>query len=160
MPRSPKQMGRQGTAIILGIVVIGILLGYVLPIGIGAVTNPTEEVTFTQDVNTDVDINPLIVSNVTEVNDGVNATVELTDSDTQSTTTATIDQGSTQTLTLEGNDIDVTVDDTTATSATLTYVIPSDYGWDSGSQSLFGLIPLFLVLVAVIAVIGFAMDAF
>lgn len=157
-----KQKVKAMVGVVLALVIAGVLIGYLLPIGINSVEQP-ETINQTQDVSVTYEIDAQLNSTVTSVNDGVNATVELYDESSDTTQSQTIDVGNTATYSLPGGDVNVTVNSATAGSpdtADLTYEVPNDFGWDDSAKSLFGLLPLFLVLVPLVVVVGWAMDAF
>lgn len=157
-----KQKVKAMVGVVLALVIAGVLVGYVLPIGINSVESP-DTFNETQDVSVTYEVDAQLNSTVTSVNDGVNATVELYDESSDTTTSQTIDVGSTASYDLPGGTVNVTVNSATAGSpdtASLTYEVPNDFGWDDGAQSIFGLIPLFLVLVPLVVVVGWAMKAF
>lgn len=157
-----RQKVKAMVGVVLALVIAGVLIGYLLPIGINSVEQP-ETINQTQDVSTTYEIDAQLNSTVTAVSDGANATVELTDLSSSTTQSQTIDVGSTASYDLPGGTVNVTVNSATAGSpgtADLTYEVPNDFGWDGGAKSLFGLLPLFLVLVPLVVVVGWAMDAF
>jgi hypothetical protein len=157
-----KQKVKAMVGVVIALVIAGVLVGYLLPIGINSVTQ-SETINQTQDVGTTYEIDAQLNSTVTSVSAGVNATVELYDESSGTAQSQIIDVGSTATYDLPGGDVNVTVNSASSGSpdtADLTYEVPNDFGWDDGAKSLFGLLPLFLVLVPLIVVVGWAMRSF
>jgi hypothetical protein len=154
-----KQMANKMVGVIIALVIGGILIGYLLPVGIGAVNSPTNE-TLTQDVGSTYGIaSGQINTTVTSVTDGTDATVELEHVEDGTTESNTVNVGSTTEYSLPGGDVNVTVSEAnsgTPGNATVTYEY-SEYGWSDGAKSLYGLMPLFLVLVPLVVVVGWAM---
>lgn len=159
---STKQKAKSMVGVIIALVIAGVLIGYVLPIGVGSVST-TENTTINQDVGTEYSVETQLNSTVTAVTDATDATVELTDlSAGGATTSNTVSVGSTTTYSLSGGDVNVTVNSATSGTpgnASVTYEHPNDFGWSDGSQQLFGLVPLFLVLTPFVVVIGWAMKS-
>lgn len=157
-----KQMAQKMVGVIIALVIGGILIGYLLPVGIGAVNSPNN-VTDTQDVSSTYQLaSGQINSTVTEVNDGSNATIELVHVADGTTVTNTVDVSSSQSYALPGGDVNVTVDSANAGTpgnATVTYEY-QNYGWSDGSTDLYNLLPLFFVLVPLVVVVGWAMQSF
>lgn len=153
-----KQKARQAVGVVLALVIAGVLVGYVLPIGIGAV-NSDQTVTTNQSVGNSVEVAPGLNSTVTSATDGTSATVELTDTTTNSTQTVsnTVSVGSSETYQMNGGNVTVTVDSATSSSADVTYQLEQEYGWGDGASAIYGLMPLFFVLVPLVVVVGWAM---
>lgn len=157
-----KQKIRGAVGIILALVVAGVLIGYILPIGIGAVNEPIQS-TQTQDIGETYNVSSNLDSEVTSVTDGTSATVALTDTEAGETQSQTVNVSENGTYNLPGGDVTVTVNNATSgtpSTAELTYQVPSDFGWSSGAQSVYGLIPLFLILAPLVVIVGWSMDAF
>jgi hypothetical protein len=155
-----KQKVKAMVGIIIALVIGGVLIGYLLPIGVSSVNQP-DTVNQTQDVGTTYQLKSgLINSTVDSVTDATDATITLEDTESGTTEQNTINVGSTTEYTLPGGNVNVTVNSASSGSpgnASLTYEIPNDYGWGDGAQGLYGLLPLFIVLVPLVVVVGWAM---
>lgn len=146
------QAGSAKTAIVLivSIVVATIVGAVMVPVAIDNIESDDSE-TFTQEVSTWYDVNGELESNVNSI-DTTNsqATVELNDTRTSTTTTKTIGVGSTVSYELEGGTVNVTVDSiddtTTPNQSTVTYEFTKDYAYSSGASALWGILGLTIVL--------------
>lgn len=156
-------LGNKMTKIILGVVIAGLLLGYVFPVGLNAV-NEDPTYTLTQDEGTEYVVQERLNATATTVdatNDEV--TLQLKDTQTGTTESQTISNGSTATYsTLEGGTVNVTVTDTTSgtpNTATLDYEVEQGFAWDDNSQTIFSVLGIFLVIVPLIVLAKLAMRA-
>lgn len=133
---------------ILAVVIAGILIGYVFPIGLDA-ANEDPSVNITQDVDTDYRVTGEVVSNVTNVSaSGADLTLNDTDT-TESTSYTDLSAGDTKTVSWQGGEITLEIIsvDTGADTAEVKYDYPQDYGWSDGESQLFDILPIFLILV-------------
>lgn len=154
-----KQMANKMVGVIIALVIGGILIGYLLPVGIGAVNSSTNET-----VDHEISVTEQIASGevnatVTNVIDGASADVELEHVEDGTTVTNTVSVNTPTEFSLPGGDVNVTVQSAstgTPDTATVSYEY-KNYGWSDGSKSLYGLLPLFLVLVPLVVVVGWAM---
>lgn len=156
-----NQMATKVMSAILAVVIAGILIGYVFPIGLNA-ANSGGTANLTQDVNTQYDVTDSVVSNVTGVSaSGANFTVNDTDT-AESASFTDVSAGNSKTLSWQGGTINVTVEnvDTSADTATLKYEYPQTYGWDNAETDIYGLLPIFLVLVPLGVLAAFVMRSF
>lgn len=157
-----KQKVKAMVGIIIALVIGGVLIGYLLPIGVSSVNTPAT-VNQTQDVGTTYQLKSgLINSTVNSVVDATSATITLEDTESGTTEQNTVNVDSTTEYTLQGGNVNVTVNSAssgTPGTAEISYEIPNDYGWGDGAQGLFGLLPLFIVLVPLIVVVGWAMKS-
>jgi cobalamin biosynthesis Mg chelatase CobN len=147
------------SAIILIVTIaVGIIVASVLiPVAIDEIEGDTTT-TFTQDTSTTYEVNGELNSTVTATTDGSDATVELNDTRTAGTTSNTINVGSTTTYSLQGGDVNVTVDSATSSGATVTYEYAKDYAYSDGASSLWGILGLAIVLGVMLYVISLATD--
>lgn len=159
-------IGDKMTKIVLGVVVAGLMLGYVFPVGLNAINeNPTYEVTADENVQTQI-TGPLEF-NVTSSTVGSSATIELINTDTGDTESQTINEGnSVEYNNIDGGTVNVTLEavnsggETTAPNVIgITAETGTGFGWSGASKSIFGVIGIFLVLVPLIALAKEAMDA-
>jgi hypothetical protein len=156
-------LGQKMTMAVMGIVVAGLLLGYVFPVGLNAV-NEDPTYSLTVDEGTEVEVQERLNATATTV-DATNDEVTLQVKDTQTGTTEsqTIQNGSTaQFSTLEGGFVNVTVTDTntgTPNSTTLDFEVEQGFAWDDSSKSIFSVLGIFLVLVPLVVLGRMAMQA-
>lgn len=155
-----KQMTQKVVALVLALVIGAILIGNVLPVGINATTEDST-INLTQDEGTEyVVVDGKLNSTVTgsdTTTDPDQTTIELKDVESGNTVSNTVENGSTVTYSIGGESVNVTVNDVTSgtpSTVDVTYSVPPDYGWDDGTQSLWTLIPVFLVLGALVLLAG------
>lgn len=143
-----------GLLAVVTVVVLALLAGLVLPISVNAIDesdteleqNESETYTVTIDLET-------TANTIDDTSDDVTVTLE--DADTGDSDSATIDEGNTSTLTVEGEEIDVTVEAVQdGTTATLSYTYPTTYGWPDTIGTLFGLLPELLIATVLTAAVG------
>jgi len=155
-------MANKMTKVILGIVIAGLMLGYVFPVGLNAINeNPTYDVTTEEGVQTQVS-GPLDV-NVTSSTAGSSATVELINTNTGDTESNSVNVGETVEYTqIEGGTANVTVNSVeSGTPNTIGLGIETNtgFGWSGASQSIFSVIGIFLVIVPLVVLAREAMNA-
>lgn len=158
-------IGNKMTKIILGVVIAGLLLGYVFPVGLNAVNeDPTYTITSdeSEEVNVQERLNATVTSSDTTTSPD-QATIKLEDLQTGTTETQTIENGSSaEYSTLEGGTVNVTVTDVTSGSpntVTADYTVEQGFAWDDNSQTIFGVLGIFLVIVPLIVLAKIAMRA-
>ncbi|WP_292484207.1 hypothetical protein [Methanohalobium sp.] len=151
--------GKKGVGIAITILVVGIIVANVLPLAIGELNTDTKSATITQNEEQNYNVVENVYSNATDINKtGEEITFVINDTDTAGSKTVTISNQTTQTITMDDGDINVTVDSIAdTTTATVTYGYPKEYGWSSGQKSLFGILPLFFVIAVVLWVVRYAM---
>lgn len=155
-------MGKRMMKVVLGVVIAGLLLGYVFPVGLNAVNAP-QEYSITQDESSEVVVQERLNSTVTASSAGTSATIELKDTQTGTTESQSINVGDTATYsTLEGGTVNVTVDAVnsgTPNTINATYEVEQGFAWDDSSQTIFQLLGLFLVIVPLVVLARQAMKA-
>lgn len=151
-------MMNKGITIAVAVLVTALLAAFLAPIAIDAFNEPASNtISHTEGVTYEVTTN--LNSTATTV-DATNSevTIELNDTAENTVVSNTVANGSTTTYNMPGGDVNVTVDNIEdSTNATVTYHYPDDYGWSGGASSLWGLIPLFLVLVLLFFAVSAAM---
>lgn len=152
-----KQMTVKLVGLVLALVIGAVLIGNVLPVGINETTQDNTY-NLTQDEGTEyVVVDGKLNSTVTASSAGSSATIELKDVETGTTVSNSVNVGSTVTYTVEGNDVNVTVNSVTSgtpNTVDVTYDVPPDYGWNDSTKSLWGLVPVFLILGALVLLAG------
>lgn len=151
-------------ALVITVSVFSIVAAFTLPVAIDNMAG-NSTTTLTQDVDTTVDVNGELESNVTSVTTGSpdTATVELNDTRTSGTTSKTIDNGSTADYSLDGGTVTVGVEDvdtsTSPNQATINYTYSTDYAYSDSASSVWDIIPLAIVLAAFLFLIGVGLRA-
>lgn len=157
---------RKILAIVIALTVGGILIAQLLPVAISSISEDDTS-TLTQDsgveaVVVDGQLNSTS-SNVDTTTTPNQADIKLKDVESGNTESKTVGVGNTKTFQPGDESVDVTLDsvDTSASpnQTTISYSYPSDYGWDSGSKSIWALMPLFFVVAALIALAGLVLRA-
>lgn len=156
---------QKAVAIVMTLAVVGLLAAFLAPVAINEL-EANETTTLDQDSNQTYDVNAKLTSNVTDYETGTtdNATVVLNDTRTTSTTTKTIDNGTTADFSLDGGTVTVgveQVDDTvTPETGTLNYTYAKDYAYSDGASSVWGLLGLAIVLALVVYLVGLGTNVF
>lgn len=145
---------KTGVAMTIGILVVGILVAFTLPLAINGMSEP-ERQTYTQNVSDTVEIGAQLEATLDSV-DSPNgtATVTLNDTKAGSTSTVTVLEGQNKSVAMPDGEVTIHNKNVTTSDATLQYDRPKDYNWDNASSNLFGLLPLFFVLSILLYVVG------
>lgn len=145
---------QKGVGMTVGILVVGILVAFTLPLAINGMNDP-ESNTYTQNVSDTVEIGAQLEATL-DSTDSANgtATVTLNDTKAGSTSTVTVSEGQNKTVAMPDGDVTVHNKNVTTSDATLQYDRPKDYNWDNASSNMFGLLPLFFVLAILLYVVG------
>jgi len=152
---------KMAVTLMVTLTVFGLIAAVGLPVAIDSIEDDQVD-TLTQDINTDYDVNGELVSNVTAITDGADATIELNDTRTSSTTSKTINVGDNATYTLDGGDVDVGVESATSGSpdqATANYTYAPEYAYGTGASSIWNVLGLAIVLAAFLFVIKVGLQA-
>ncbi|MFP4017838.1 MAG: hypothetical protein ACLFUH_01180 [Bacteroidales bacterium] len=130
-----------------------------LPPAVGSFSEDYTE-TQTQSLDEQYAVNTLN-STVTEIDSSEEtATIEINDTETDGDPiTETIDEDANATYAFDNGDVTVTLteieDDDTVM---LKYQMDNTFGWGDGAAQLFGFIPLFLILAALLFVVSYVRD--
>lgn len=152
-----NDMVNRGTKLVVGVLIVGVLMAFLLPVAITSFNDPSQN-TLNQTDNTGYEVTTNLNSTVTATTSGTSATVELNDTESGSPVSKTVNVGSNATYSMPDGDVIVTVNSAETDSASVTYEYPDTYGWDDGSASLYGLLPLLFVIGAVLFVVYKAMQ--
>lgn len=159
------RMASKLVAVILGVVIAGVLLGTVFPIGLNQV-NEDNTYNVTLENNTETTIQANLNATLTGAGESTTdtATIKLEDTEDGSTESNTIDNGTTVSYTtLTGGTVNVTLNnvDTTVSPdiAEVTMDVPKDFAWDSGSKSIYSVFGIFLIIVPLIVLAKQALKA-
>lgn len=146
-----------GTKLVVGVLVVGVLMAFILPVAITSFNDPSER-TINQSTGQSYEVTAELNSTVTSTSAGTSATVELNHTEDGTSVSNTVNVGSNTTYSMPDGDVVVTVDESNSGSAVVSYEYPDSYGWDDGSSSLYGLLPLLFVIGAVLFVVWKAME--
>jgi hypothetical protein len=151
--------GKRGIAVIIGLIIVAIVGAFVFPTGLTELS-ADEVTTVDQDESETVLLKPQLNATVDSVNGDDSVNVTLADTTTNnSVSTTNLAVGSNTSVTLETYDIVINnTANVDSDTATVRYEYPRDYGWGSGSSSMFGLLPLLMALAFLLLVIGYALD--
>lgn len=150
---------RSSLTLVVALVMGLIIIAAVLPVAMDAFYEDKSQ-QLTQDESETYQVAGLIETNATDVNtvDG-EATIELNRSGT--TASNTVANGTTTTYTVDGHDVNVTVNDVssgTPNTATVTYEYSADAAWNGNTGDLYYLIPLFVMIGLVIVILIRSLD--
>lgn len=156
--------GGLGLGIVMAAIITALVMAFVLPIAMNGLTDPAVYNQSDQANGTETPIKDgLLNSTITDV-DGVNDQITLTlkDVDSGNTQSKTVSNGTTSKFTLQQQDVNVTVHDVdgTADTAFVEYGADKTYGWSDGGQSIFNILDLIFILVAMLVALGFALKMF
>ena len=139
---------------LVGLTVMALVAAFLIPIGTGAIVDDRTITQTTAETETDSLTSTLNVT-VDSVTTDTEATLTISageDSDTQ-----TISESGTETFTVNGDEIDATLDDAGDGEATVTYEIPRDAGWSDGASALWGILDVMIILAVFLLFVGIAL---
>lgn len=137
-------MADKGVSLVVALFVGALMAAFLLPIAIGAIAGP-EVATATLDTG-----------NQTELQPGINATLDSVDTTADTATytvtaggdsaTTTVTNGSNATVTVDGADVTIGVTSVATGQATAEFSSPMTYSWGSGAAALWAILPVMIVL--------------
>jgi len=149
------------TKVILGVVIAGLMLGYVFPVGLNQVNeDPTYSVTL--DEGNEEVVQEGVNTTVTSSTAGSSATIEVVDTQTGDNVTKTINVGDSAQYELDSGYVNVTVNSVnsgTPNTVNADYTVEQGFAWSDGSRSIFQILGLFLVIVPLVVLAREAMRA-
>lgn len=147
--------------LVLAVVIAGMLIGYVFPIGMNAMNEPQSS-TYTMSEGETVEVATNLnatLDNVNDTNDDVNLTLTSVDSGT-TYTVSTLSTGDNTTVSTDLGDVTVyNVENVNSTTAKLKFETSPDFGWDDSTQSIYGIFGIFLILTVLMALAGWAVKS-
>lgn len=147
----------RGLAVIIAATILVLLVSTVLASGIGAF-NDGETSSFEQDEGQTVQLAGALEATVDSVDDtNGDATITVEDTDLDESDTVTVSEEETETAVVDGEDIDVTVDEISGSTVSVEYNWPTDYNWSGGASSIFQFLDLIVVLTVILLLIGWVM---
>lgn len=147
-------MTHKGAKMVTGLFVAALMAAFLMPVAIGAVTNP-DTVSATQSTGETITLQGDLTATLDSVNSDTNATYTL--SNDAGSDTVTVAEGSTETATVGDTDVSVTLESAGSSSADTTYEYPKTYGWGDGASSLWLVIPIMMVLGVFLLFVGIAL---
>lgn len=146
----------KGVAIAVGVLVVGILSAFLLPISIDTMNAP-DNTELNQSVGNSQDVTANLEGEVTAI-DSTNNNIDVTLRDTKENVnkSATIGEGANATLSMPDGDVTVENKEQSTDYAIVGYEYPKDYGWSNASQGLWGIIPMFFVLAILLMAVRYA----
>lgn len=151
------RMSRIAISFILALLVASLVGAVVLPIGIDAIVDDRTETVLNQSQTTTEAITPVLDAELASDSDAGNATYNLTVGD--DTVSKTIAEGSDADYTLNGQTVNVNVSDAQTTEASATFEYPVELGWSTGTQSMWNILDVVIVLAVFLFVFGIALAA-
>lgn len=151
------RMSRIAISFVLALLVAALVAAVVLPIGINAVVDDRSETVLNQSNDSTEAITPVLDAALEETNADTNATYNLTVGD--DSVTNTIAEGSDADYSLNGQTVNVNVSNVEADNASATFEYPVELGWSSGTQSMWGILDVVIVLAVFLFVFGIALAA-
>lgn len=156
------QKGKAILSLVIGLVIAGLVIGLVFPIGMNSLHSDTVSTNTLSDGET-VNVEPYLnvtLNNVSDPDDTVNLTLN----DTKNDVTYTVDNLALESSETVETDLgNVTVKFTekvSSTSAKIEVTTSSDFGWDDAEQDIYGILGIFLILAIIVALAGWAMKAY
>ena len=150
MPNSKKAV-----ALVVGITVAGLMGAFLVPVVLGQFSGG-ETATYNQSVGETVTLQP-----------DLNATLNASTADTSAeyiinasgdTSTVTVSEGANSTVTVDGVDVTIALQDASASNATTEYTYPGTYGWGGGAGAIWAIIPVLIVLALFLFFVGMALN--
>lgn len=148
-------MARSKVMLAVGIGLLALILGVAMPMLISSTTTDTTE-SVILDVNESTDLTDTLEIRLdaveTSSNETNNATVSVTNLRDYETSSVTINDTESDTVSLSGSDIDVSVDLRTADSALIGVDYPPTFGWDESAVMLVENLDVIMVVVTIVII--------
>lgn len=151
---------KKGVVMVVGILVVAIMFSYLLPVAIDGMTEDETNTLNMSVAGNSQEVTANLEANLTEIDqtadpDEIHVDLNDTSPSGNSATLNDIGVGSNKTATMTDGDVTVhNVEVHDSGNASVRFSYPQDYGWSDGSSSLWGLIPLMVVMTALLLVIG------
>lgn len=136
---------RKAVGLVVALMVGGLMAAFLLPVAIGAMAGP-EVATATLDVGNSTELQPNMTATLDSVTTTSPQSATYTINASGQTATATVENGSSQTVTVDGADVTISVTDVQTGQATAEFESPKTYSWGNGAAALWGIIPVMIVL--------------
>lgn len=147
--------------LIITLVIGGILIGYVFPVGMNAM-NDTDEYTEQLEKGVETNITDGVTAYVSAVNNTEGNCTILVNVTDDTTTTYTYDNfkpaDSNETEDTDLGELTTSLDSVDdATHVTVTFVTEKGFGWGSAERNIYGILGIFLILSILVVVIALVM---
>lgn len=149
-------MADKGVNLVVALFVGAIMAAFLLPVALGPIVDD-ESTTATLDVGNSTELQP----NLTATLDSVDTTADsatYTINASGDTATATVDNGTNTTVTVDGIDVTIAVENVQTGQATATFDYPTTYGWGGGASALWAIIPVMIILAVFLFFVSKAVD--
>jgi len=149
-----------GVGIVVMLVVVLIVTSFVLvPVGLASLQGTSTD-TLNQSVGETVEVTGNVNATLdsTSLTSPESATITLNDTDTADSTTKTINNGTSETYSLQGGDINVSVENVESGYAISSYEYSTRHNLGGGTSTLIGIVGLVGVLALVLLFIGVGVD--
>lgn len=142
-------------SLILTLVIAGILIGYVFPIGMNAM-NETNTDTYTMSAGDTVNVTNDVTAYLININTSASpTTLNMTVNDTDNGDSYSIDdlaEGDSVTLETEQGDLEVAFASEDSGDAEVEFTYANEFGWSGASRNIYGILGIFLILILLIMV--------
>lgn len=149
--------GKKAVGIVVGLMVFGLIAAFLMPVAINAIAGD-ETTTITQNTTDTTEVQPgleITLDSTDDTNDTATYTVNASGS---TATTSAIAVGSNETVTVDGIDVTLAPKTVNPDSATTDVSYPTDYGWGSGASAMWAILPVILVLAVFLYIVGMALN--
>lgn len=147
--------GKKAVALVIGVFLVALLAAFLMPVALDAIAGD-ETSTITQNVSDTDTVQPDLNVTLDSVDtSGDNATYTVNASG--DTATTTVDNGTNETVTVDGIDVTIAVTDVQTGQATADVSYPTDYGWGSGASAMWAILPVIIVLAIFLYIVGLAL---
>lgn len=135
----------KAVGLVVALMVAGLLAAFLMPVVIGQFAG-AEAATATLDVGNSTELQPNMTATLDSVTTTSPQSATYTINASGQTATATVENGSSQTVTVDGADVTISVTNVQTGQATAEFESPTTYAWGNGAGALWGIIPVILVL--------------
>lgn len=135
---------RKAVALVVTLMVGALLAAFLFPVAMNAMVGP-EVATATLDTGNSTELQPNMTATLDSVDTTADTATYTVDANGD-TSTVTVDNGTNETVTVDGADVTIEVTDVSTGQATAEFESPTSYGWGDGAGALWGILPVILVL--------------
>jgi len=153
MDRAQMNTAVLAVGLIVALMVVGLLAAIVLPTGIDALVDDSDQ-QFNQTVSETVD--PTSQFNMTLDSSSAGTSSTYTLATTNNSIQKTINENSNETFSFNEGDVTVNVSDAGGSYSVATASWPSDFGWSGGASSMWAIVDVLIVLATFLFIIGLA----
>lgn len=135
---------RKAVGLVVALTVGGLMAAFLLPVVIGQLGG-AEAATIALDTGNQTELQPGLNATLDSVDDTADSATYSVTADGDSST-VTVDNGTNSTVTVGGADVTIGVTSVSADAATAEFQSPTTYGWGGGAAALWGILPILIVL--------------